>query len=353
MKVLFVYYVPSGGVDTLNRQRCRLLRQFGVHAECLYYGWGAGLQNPADFPVHVTKNDIAIKHILDSGNYDAIVVTTDHKSLQRLRLLGFGGKLILEIQGYGPKEVARQQLTDAMPVINAHASALLNPQTPHISALFQELYPHIPRFQFNNCFDAAQFTYRPGPKPGAPVIAWLGRIEDNKNWREFLHIGHQLSKVYGDLQMWMFEDPNLAIPAEREQFVQLVDSLGLSQRLTIRTNVPHAEMQYYFSRVGDSGGFLCSTSKVEGAPYAVLEAMSCRCPVLSTNSDGVSTSIYHNQTGKFYRLGDIAHAVREARELMEDMLLRERIRAGAEQHVRQGFAPAAYGSHFLGMLQTI
>ncbi|WP_376768255.1 glycosyltransferase [Paenibacillus alginolyticus] len=46
------------------------------------------------------------------------------------------------------------------------------------------------------------------------------------------------------------------------------------------------------------GGSLYSTSKVEGAPYSILEAMSCRCPVLTSDSDGVSSAVIHNQTGK-------------------------------------------------------
>ncbi|MNN85230.1 UDP-D-galactose:(glucosyl)lipopolysaccharide-1,6-D-galactosyltransferase [compost metagenome] len=112
-------------------------------------------------------------------------------------------------------------------------------------------------------------------------------------------------------------------------------------------------MQAYFSAIGDSGGFLCSTSKVEGAPYAILEAMSCRCPVLTTNSDGVSSSIYHNITGKYYNLGDIEHAVSEAIELMENTVLRDHIRAGAQFHVQNNFNMEQYGRNFVAMLQSL
>ncbi|MEC0298328.1 MULTISPECIES: glycosyltransferase [Peribacillus] len=37
---------------------------------------------------------------------------------------------------------------------------------------------------------------------------------------------------------------------------------------------------------------------VEVAPFALLEAMSCKCPVLTTDSDGEGSPIIHNQTGK-------------------------------------------------------
>ncbi|GAB6930270.1 hypothetical protein JCM10914A_42530 [Paenibacillus sp. JCM 10914] len=353
MKVLFVYYVPSGGVETLNRQRCRALRLAGIEAHCLYYAWGAGMQNAADYPIYVTKNDIEIKHVLDLHQYDVIVVTTDHASFARFRMLGFKGKMILEIQGYGPKHVALAQLREAAPYINRYAAGLLNPNTPHIAVLFQELYPHKPQFNFNNCFDSQQFTYQCHQPPSSPVIAWLGRIEDNKNWREFLQIGHRLREHVPGLQMWMFEDIQLSQPQEREQFYTMIEELELSSVLTIRSNIPNADMPYYYSVIGDSGGLLCCTSKVEGAPYAVLEAMSCRCPVLTTNSDGVSTSVYHDATGKFYVLGDIQHAVNEALDMMFNHKQREIIRNTAKHHVEQNFNPHTYAMNFVGMLQNI
>ena len=353
MKVLFVYYVPSGGVETLNRERCRALRNYGIEGHCLYYRWGAGLQNSTDFPVYVTSDDIAVKHILDTYQFDAVVAVTDHTAFPRFRLLGYTGKLVLEIQGYGPKHVAREQLTLAAPYIDAYANGLLNPCTPHIDALFSELFPGKPQFKFNNCFDHTRFTYREAPRHDAPIMAWLGRIEDNKNWREFLHIGHQLAEQVPNLELWMFEDHTLSFPEEREKFMELISKLNLGKRLTVRSNVPHAQMQHYFSVIGDSGGFLCSTSKVEGAPYALLEAMSCRCPVLTSNSDGVSTSIYHNLTGKYYHLGDIPHAVAEAKQLMGNKELREAIRAGAQQHVVNNFNPDLYCRQFIAMLQSL
>lgn len=353
MNVLFVFYVPSGGMDTLNRLRCKALKKYGIHASCLYFHWGAGVQNNDEVPMHITNDDEEIRGILAAGNFDVIVVTTDHKSFPRLRQLGYTGKLVLEIQGYGPKENARKQLMEAIPYVNSYANGLLNPCTPHIAALFQEFYPHIPQFHFPNCFDSEAFTYRPAAKPEQPIIAWLGRMEDNKNWREFLHIGHQLTYYVPNLALWMFEDPNLSDPHEREQFEQMVDNLGLRPRLTLRSNVPNAQMQYYYSLIGDSGGFMCSTSKVEGGPLSVLEAMSCRCPVLATNSDGVALCIRHNETGKNYLLGNIAQALQEGLDLMLNAPRREDIRNNALRLLQTEFNPHLYCLSFIRMVNQL
>lgn len=353
MNILFVYYIPSGGVETLNRQRARALRGAGFNAHILYYQWGAGIQNADETPVFITNNDIEIKQILDNGQYDVIVVTTDHQTFAKFRMLGYTGKFVLEIQGYGPQHVAWQALSDAAPVINRHASALLQPNTPHIGTIFQTIYPHIPQFNFNNCFDSDNFTYHSLPRHPNPILAWIGRIEDNKNWREFIAIGSHMAALVPNIELWMFEDPSLANPYERVEFEQMISQPPLVDRLKLYANVPNAKMQEMFSIIGDSGGMLISTSKVEGAPYCILEAMSCRCPVLATNSDGVTSSIIPNVTGQFYPLGNIAQAVAEAMELMVNTQRREQMRNTAQHHVKTEFHTSLYTSRFIQMLYAI
>lgn len=354
MNILFVFYVPSGGVETLNRQRCAALKKYKINGHCLYYENRKKSINDHNTPTFITNDNKEIKKILKEGNYSAIVVVSDFQALPRLRALGYKGKIIVEIQGYGPKEVARAALKNAIPYVTNYADAFLNPKTPHIMQLLDEFYPAFPKFSFNNCFNTQQFSYRSLQKNDAPIIAWIGRIEDNKNWREFLHIGHQLINQHNpNIQLYMFEDPTISNPKERNEFENLIEQLNLKKNLTIYSNVSNSQMIDYFSIIGDSGGFLCSTSKVEGAPYSPLEAMSCKCPVLTTDSDGVRSAIIHNQTGKYYTLGNVAEAVKEAIELMTNQQLREHIRLNAFKHVQIYFNPDLYCRKFIKMLASL
>jgi glycosyltransferase involved in cell wall biosynthesis len=354
MNILFVFYIPSGGVETLNRQRCAALKKFNINCHCLYYEKRRDMVNHFDGPTFIGKNPKMIKEILNKGQYSAIVIVSDYNALSLFRSLGFQGKLILEIQGLGSKDKAREFLINGLPAITSHANALLNPKTPHIVKLLDELFPTIPKFSFNNCFDTNQFGYYHLPKPPHPIAGWIGRIEDNKNWREFLHIGHQLIKQFNpNIQLYMFEDPTISDPSERKEFEQLIVQLGLINNLSILPNVPNHVMAHYYSLIGDSGGFLCSTSKVEGAPYSVLEALSCNCPILTTDSDGVRSSIIHNHTGKYYTLGNIQEAVNEATELMTNHQLREYIRSNGLLHVSSNFSPELYSQHFINMLTSL
>jgi glycosyltransferase involved in cell wall biosynthesis len=354
MKILFVFYVPSGGIDTLNRQRRVALQEVGIEAEFLYYSNKRHYLNDHGAPVYITDNDNEIKDILDKGNYDAAVIVSDFTALQRLDSLGFKGKKIIEIQGYGPKERAREFFLRYQDDVRRYCDGLLNPKTSHIVDLKNEIFPEIPQFSFNNCFDTEHFSYVPGQASTGPIIAWIGRIEDNKNWREFLLISSQLYRSVGkNLKIHMYEDPSLSTPEERRAFEKMVKRLHLEKPLQIFENVPNQEMKEHFSKIGDSGGFYCMTSKVEGAPFSPLEALSCCCPVLTTDSDGVRTSIIHNVTGKYYRIGNIAEAVREAKELMGNTVLRDQIRMNGFQFVKDNFNRKIYAENFSQMLLSL
>ena len=171
-------------------------------------------------------------------------------------------------------------------------------------------------------------------------------MEANKNPIEFLHIGKRILDSVPELHLWMFEDDTLANEEIKAEFETVLGQLGLQNKLIRYSNVAHQQMDDYLSMIGDSGGFLCSTSILEGFGYAVLEAMLCRCPVLCTDSDGIRRFVTHNQTGKFYTRGNYDEAAAEGLSLMRDLELRHLIRLKGEEVVRSHFSESEYVAQF-------
>lgn len=353
MKLLFVFYVPSGGVETLNRQRCFALQQQGIQCELLYLQDGEGKKNNVATPIHVTNKNHEIKSVLEKGQFDAVIVCSDHFFLPRLKKLGYSGKIIYEVQGLGSKVEANNWLRNAQNIITSNADALLFPQTSHLKELCTNYFPNKPKYCFHNCFDTKNFTYVDTKEEGAPIIGWVGRLEPNKNWRGFVELANLISKRNPSIQFWIFEDATLASPKERSDFKLLIASYGLTNKLTIRSNVPHSQMASYYSKIGDSGGFLCSTSKVEGFGYAIVEAISCRCPVLTTDSDGVRSFIVHEQTGLFYEENQLNKAVNQAFDLMNNKVLRDRIRSAGLSYIQEHLSPLVYSTNFVKMMNDL
>jgi glycosyltransferase involved in cell wall biosynthesis len=353
MKLLFTYIVPSGGMETLNRIRCQALQNRGILCHLLYATGGAGLQNLTGIPTHVTDTDEAIYHLLHTEHFDAVIVNSNFVMMERIRRFGFAGPVIYEVQGLGQRAQAVQTLTDALPFIYSHCNAALYPPTSHIIELFQSMLPGLKQYCFPNIFDSDAFTYRQLPVNPFPIVGWVGRIEANKNWKAFLEIGYWMIHFTPYTRLWIFEDANIYIHEERVAFDEMLQYLNLMPHVSMISNLPHQQMADYLSMIGDSGGFLCSTSILEGFGYAVAEAMSCRCPVLTTDSDGVRILIVHDQTGKFYPQGIIQEAVNQGQELMNNSQLRQNIRDHAQQHIRNSFSPEQYCQNFTNMLHEL
>ncbi|MGG0487015.1 glycosyltransferase [Priestia aryabhattai] len=355
LNVLFTFFVPSGGVETLNRQRFYALNKKGIKCDFLYSQSGTGLQNKVNTSVFITSSDDEIERIIEKGSYDAIIVCSDLLLLKKVRSFGYKGLLIYDNQGLGfNKEYAENYLKNhAYSDIEEYTDAIMYPKTPHLIEAFEKIFPSKKKYCFHNCFDTNSFKYEAHPKVNQIIIGWVGRIEENKNWRDFLTIGANLIQKSPNIHLWMFEDNTLSTKEERRNFENRIKELGIKDNLTIYANQPHSKMAEYFSKIGDSGGFLCSTSKVEGFGYAVLEAMVCKCPVLSTDSDGVRSFITHDLTGKFFRLGNINQAVEQGEELLSNLTLREKIRINAVNHINENFAPEKYVENFIGMINDL
>lgn len=354
MNILFAYYYPSGGVETLARQRRYALKKHGVNFHFLYYRSGPGLQNIEEAPTFITDTNEGIQAVITKGNYEVIIVCSDHSLLPRIRNMNFKGKLIYEVQGLGSFANAQNWLKLAHPYVNTNADAILFPITPHLINLIHTHYPSIRKYSFHNCIDTDLFTYKTRcPSESNPIIGWVGRIEENKNWKGFLEIVYEMVKINPLIKIWMFIDATLTHQDQEQQFNDMLTKYQLKPYLKIFNNIPHQKMAEYYSIIGDSGGLLCSTSKVEGFGYAIVEAMSCRCPVLTTDSDGIKSFIFHNNTGKIYPHDNIKLAVAEAKSLLFDKSEREKICLNAQKHIHTHFNPDTYANNFLNMLKDL
>lgn len=359
MKVLFVFIVPSGGVNTLNRLRHQALLPAGIYSHFLYFREGSGSSDFAPgIPVFYASEPPAVRHILDYYSFDCIVVTSFFLQMALFRQLGFAKPIIYEIQGFGSPEQARRNLSEAIPFVNEYADAILYPGTPVIGALLEELYPFKPKYSFANpfdprAFDRSSFAYPPAPPLAYSPLVWIGRLEDNKNWRDFLLIGAEVIKRKPGVRLWMFSDPALAEPGEAEQLAIWTQGLGLGHYIFHHHNVANSLMPYYYDLIASSGGVLCMTSKSEGAPYVALEALSSGCPIVTSNSDGVSSAILDGTTGLYYSHGDISGAADRVMRLMTERKLRNSLVETGKKHVRSEFSMENYAARFSGMLLTL
>ena len=107
---------------------------------------------------------------------------------------------------------------------------------------------------------------------------------------------------------------------ERERLEILVDTLALSDRVTLAGHVPPDEVRHWLGRAD----VLVMTSLSEGRPNAVLEAMAAALPVVGSDIPGLRELVLPGESGELFPVGDDS-ALANALLPLTDKTLRRRL----------------------------
>jgi len=144
-----------------------------------------------------------------------------------------------------------------------------------------------------------------------PVVASVGRLYREKGYDVLIRA---FAAVAAEFPEW-----TLAIVGEGPQRGELVDlahALGVAERLALRGWMPRPE-----DALADAAIFVKS-SRYEGFPNALLEAMGSGLPVISTTCGGSEELVEAGVTGLLVAPDDVAATAAALRALMSDSVLR-------------------------------
>lgn len=91
----------------------------------------------------------------------------------------------------------------------------------------------------------------------------------------------------------------------------------------------------------------------EGLPNALLEAASFGLPIVATAAGGTGEIVIDGQTGRLVKVGDTHTLGVAIRDLVLDAGLRERLGAGAYEHVRSVFGMDRFVSEFAATYEEL
>ncbi|MDB4165545.1 glycosyltransferase family 4 protein [Gammaproteobacteria bacterium] len=119
---------------------------------------------------------------------------------------------------------------------------------------------------------------------------------------------------------------------ERENLQRLIESLGLSRQIFLRGATLNIENIY------KTGDIFCLTSKYEGFPNALLEAMVSGCAVVCYASPcGPSEMLDNGENGILINLNDIRALSDGIEKLMLDDSLRQELGERSSRFVRENY----------------
>jgi glycosyltransferase involved in cell wall biosynthesis len=157
-----------------------------------------------------------------------------------------------------------------------------------------------------------------------PRIVTVGRLKAPKDFQT-------LARALSLLPQGSFEAEIVGDGPDRPELERRLRGLGLTESVRLagsRDDVP--------ALLAAADVFVLS-SRSEGAPVSVLEAMAAGLPVVATRVGGVPELVEDGQTGFLVPPGDPAALTRVLAELLEDRALRRRLGDAGRQRARREF----------------
>jgi glycosyltransferase involved in cell wall biosynthesis len=163
--------------------------------------------------------------------------------------------------------------------------------------------------------------------PSRDVVLVVGRLSREKDHRALLDAVSRLRWRFSLHLVIVGEGP------ERPRIEERIAKLGLAGNVTLTGQRSSAEPYYGIANLA------VLSSRSEGSPNALLEAMAAGVPVVATAVGGVPEIATHGETALLVKPGDARALADSMARLLEDRQLGSDLAARARQLVRERYAP--------------
>jgi glycosyltransferase involved in cell wall biosynthesis len=174
-----------------------------------------------------------------------------------------------------------------------------------------------------------------------PLVGLVGRLSIEKGVDIFLAAAARVLAELPDTKFVVVGDG-----PDRAKLDALIDQLGIGgsvHMLGRRDDMP---------AVYASLDLMVSSSRREGLPMAILEAMASRVPLIATAVGGVPTVVLDGRTGVLVPEVDAALLANGITELLRDSALRERLGSAARQLVEDEFSAQRMTADYLRVYEA-
>ena len=166
-----------------------------------------------------------------------------------------------------------------------------------------------------------------GLAPAVPLVGIVARLVPVKAHETFLQAARAIAPVRPDVVFLVVGDGE-----RRAELEEAARTAGLDAR--IRFLGWRADLDRLYADLD----VVVLTSKNEGSPVALIEAMAAGRPVVSTRAGGVEDVVIDGETGVVVPVGDAAAVARAVVDLLEDPARAERLGTAARASVIAQFA---------------
>jgi glycosyltransferase involved in cell wall biosynthesis len=340
VKVLFVYkYLTLGGVEAVLRARldglAELTGEGGIEAHAWFfhdYG-GRSIFRGREDRLHVGPVEECLR-FARRERFDLLSSIDSEEVLPGFAGPSEGPRLVMECHSTYLANI--EYLRGLAPY---RPAAVFSPSEGHSRLVRERVGEGIPVRVVPNPL-RREFVTEPPPFPAPPphpVVAWIGRLDDHKNWRGFVEIAGLLGRRGVEHEAWIIgKTVETDGPA---QLLKTAREAGALRRLRWFGALPYGRIPLFLDAVRESGGVMTSTSRGEAFGMTVAEAMARRCAVAVPDQSPFPEFVEPGKTGALFTPGAAESAADRIQELIANAGLRADLGRRAREAVLARFAP--------------
>jgi colanic acid/amylovoran biosynthesis glycosyltransferase len=209
-------------------------------------------------------------------------------------------------------------------------------------------YPEVPQRKIMvqrmgvDPLQSMDFAARGAASSSCPIILAVGRLHPVKDHAFLIRACRRLKdRGMTFLCLIAGEGP------ERTALERLICRLDLQREVALLGHVPHHQLDSYYVMAN----LVVLTSRSEGVPLALMEAMVRERTVLAPAITGIPELVKEGQTGFLYRSGSLQDFVARVETICNSQSALELVRRAARQHVLRHYNReknlTAFGNVFL------
>jgi len=171
--------------------------------------------------------------------------------------------------------------------------------------------------KFENVVDTELFERADIHGDGGPILLWIGKIDDHKDWKSFLEISANVAKENNIVEFWIAGGQTCSQKKAQEVF-EKAEQEGIIDRFRWFDRIENDKIPNLLSLVSNRGGAKIVTSHGESFGMSILEALLCGCPVISSKVGAIPEISPTSEVFRLYELGDLELASKMSIEILAD-----------------------------------
>jgi glycosyltransferase involved in cell wall biosynthesis len=363
LQVMFlITSMETGGAEMLlvNLMRRMDPQRCVPQLVCLKQAGELGEQIAAEFPVH----SHLIRHRFDATVLGRLGRIMKRSGTDALVTVGAGDKMFwgrLAARRAGVPVILSALHSTGWPDNVGRVNRLLTPITdafiavaePHRDYLIrEERFPAARVRLIRNGIDTGHFVADPAAReawrrrwsiPGeAPLCGIVAALRPEKNHELFLRVAESVSQLIPETHFLIVGDG-----VQRQNLESLAATLQCRDRIRFTGN--SRDVRGALSAMD----LFSLTSHNEASPVSILEAMSCRLPVVAPRVGSIDRAVVDGETGYLANAGDHGAFVKLWHRVLADRKRAEELGHAGRRHVLQYGSLASMTEGYMNLIEEV